>query len=162
MEIREITWTATLAVIIFFTGLLKIPALMPGFDFQLSAPFAVMIAGLFGFRRYFIAGLVSSTISFLLGLANPLNIAIALLFRLGVGGWLACWGRNRVALFTAGLFGSTLARICLAWALDLPPAPLLLAMLPGSIACGVAVLLMYKGLYNLVLRLGKQEYLVTK
>lgn len=160
MKTRELTWISMLAVIIFLTGLIKLPALVPGFDFQLSSPFAVMIASLFGFRRYFIAGIISSTVAFALGVSTPLHIAIAILFRLAVGAWLELLGRNRYTLFTAGIVGSTFARICLGWWLNLPIFPLLMAALPGALAGGVVVLLFYHPVKRFMVRIGKREFLV--
>ena len=44
------------------SGSFKIPGLVPGTEFQLSAPIAVAICGVFGFKKYIIAGGVGVSI----------------------------------------------------------------------------------------------------
>lgn len=45
--------TALLAVLIAISGSFKIPGFVPGTEFQLSAPIAVAICGVFGFKNIF-------------------------------------------------------------------------------------------------------------
>ena len=71
---RNLTNTALLSVIILLTGTLKLPSPFPGGEFQLSAPIAVLICALFGWKRYFLAGLVASLLGLLLGLHNPYSV----------------------------------------------------------------------------------------
>ncbi|MCI8287522.1 MAG: hypothetical protein HFH89_07710, partial [Lachnospiraceae bacterium] len=51
-KIREMTTTALLAVLLAVMGMFRLPSLLPGCEFQLSAPFAVCIAACFGFKKY--------------------------------------------------------------------------------------------------------------
>ena len=76
---------ALLTAFIAVTGAIKIPNVIPGVDFQLSAPLAVAICAVFGFKRYIVAGCLASVISLLLGTQTLLHVAIALQFRLWVG-----------------------------------------------------------------------------
>ena len=41
-------------------GAIKIPNVIPGIEFQLSAPLAVAICAVFGFKKYIIGGCLSS------------------------------------------------------------------------------------------------------
>ena len=44
MKTKDLTLTALLAVLLAIFGTFKIPGIVPGTEFQLSAPFAVCIA----------------------------------------------------------------------------------------------------------------------
>ena len=83
---KEIALIGMLTALITVTGIFKIPGILPGTEFQLSAPVAVAICASFGFRRYLISGLLASAVSFVLGLQNLLNIAVAMTFRVAAGG----------------------------------------------------------------------------
>ena len=52
--------TALLAVLIAVSGTFRIPGIVPGTEFQLSAPIAVAVCGVFGFKKYIIAGILAS------------------------------------------------------------------------------------------------------
>ena len=81
--------TALLAVLIAVSGTFRIPGIVPGTEFQLSAPIAVAICGVFGFKKYIIAGILASLMGLSLGTCTILNVAIQMSFRLGVGAfWL--------------------------------------------------------------------------
>lgn len=57
---RYISRTGILATIILLTGIIKIPSVLPGGEFQLSAPVAILICALFGFKSYITAGILAS------------------------------------------------------------------------------------------------------
>ena len=59
---KEITLTALLAVIIAISGTFKLPGLIPGTEFQMSAPIAIGICATFGFKRYITSGIIASVI----------------------------------------------------------------------------------------------------
>lgn len=77
--------TALLAVLIAVSGTFRIPGIVPGTEFQLSAPIAVAVCGVFGFKKYIIAGILASLMGLSLGTCNLLNVAIQMSFRLGKG-----------------------------------------------------------------------------
>lgn len=81
----DLAQISLLACLIIVTGMFKIPTGIPGSEFQLSAPIAVAIAAVFGFKRYFLAGIIASFILFVLGIHSILNVEISLIFRLTVG-----------------------------------------------------------------------------
>ena len=84
-QIRQITEIGILTAMITILGAIKIPNLVPGIEFQLSAPLAVAICAAFGFKKYIISGCLSSLIGLALGTQNFLSVAIAMQFRLVVG-----------------------------------------------------------------------------
>ena len=49
-QIRQITEIGILTAMITILGAIKIPNLVPGIEFQLSAPLAVAICAAFGFK----------------------------------------------------------------------------------------------------------------
>ena len=55
-----ITEVAILTAMITVLGAIKIPNVIPGIEFQLSAPLAVAICAVFGFKKYIISGCLSS------------------------------------------------------------------------------------------------------
>lgn len=129
----EMTKICTLASLIVITGIMKIPSPIPGSEFQLSAPIAVAIAAVFGFRRYITAGILASVIMFMTGLHTILNIEISLIFRMVAGGIIAIFGHSLPVLLLAGPLGTIVARLGLAWTLETEYWPLLLASIPGMI-----------------------------
>ena len=95
VSIHTIAEIGILTAMMTILGGIKIPNLIPGVEFQLSAPLAVAICAAFGFRKYIICGCLSSLIGLVLGTQNLLNVAIAMQFRLIVGlilwiGKIAC------------------------------------------------------------------------
>lgn len=137
MKTRDICEMALLVAIITVTGSFKLPSLFPGVEFQLSAPFAVAICAAFGFKKYIIAGCLSSLICLGLGTQNVLNVAIAMQFRLVVGFvlWLA---KNRMwSLIMAGPIASLLARVFLSVFVGKAMLAMLVLALPGCIFTAV-------------------------
>lgn len=59
-KIREISEIALLAAFIAVSGTFKLPSFIPGSEFQLSAPIAVAICGVFGIKKYLLAGILAS------------------------------------------------------------------------------------------------------
>ena len=81
---KELTLISLLAVIIAISGSFKIPGIIPGTEFQLSAPIAIAICAAFGFKRYIAAGVIASTINLIMGTHTILNIIVAMAFRVVV------------------------------------------------------------------------------
>ena len=139
MPIRFLTETALLGALITITGAIKLPGLLPGTEFQLSAPLAVAICAAFGFKKYIIAGILSSAVGLLLGTQTLFNVYVAMIFRLVVGGVLSCGGTSGLWCFSPVLLaqqplvflwrfswgrppGRFWPPLCLAW--FIPPSPL--------------------------------------
>ncbi|HAK74523.1 MAG TPA: hypothetical protein DCP36_15000 [Sporomusaceae bacterium] len=132
-NVRTLTETALLVALISVTGAVKLPGLVPGTEFQLSAPLAVAICAVFGFKRYIIAGILASAISLALGTSNLLNVFIAMVFRLTVGGLLTAFGTSWPVVSLAGPVGSAVARLALGGLLGKAAIPLVLAAIPGMV-----------------------------
>lgn len=135
---RWLVETALLAAFITVTGTFKIPGLIPGTEFQLSAPLAVAICTVFGFIKYISAGLISSAIGLILGTQNLFNITIALIFRVVIGIFLTVFGRNKLAVILAGPIASAAARLAMAPILGKAALPLVMAALPGMFYTALA------------------------
>ena len=94
--IVDVCETALLAALIGVSGSFKIPGLVPGTEFHLSAPIAVAICGVFGFKKYIIAGVLASLLSLALGTHTILNVTISMSFRLAVGAVWLLLGSSRL------------------------------------------------------------------
>lgn len=135
---RMLTETALLTALITVTGAIKLPGFIPGTEFQLSAPLAVAICGVFGFTKYMTAGILSSVIGLILGTQTILNVFIAMVFRVTVGIVIAVFGTSWPVLAIAGPLGSSLARLSIGGILGKAVIPLLLAAVPGMIYTALA------------------------
>lgn len=147
---RDLTQVALLATLISLTGMLKIPLGFPGTEFQLSAPIAVVIMSIFGFKKYFTAGVISSTILFLLGMHTIVHVAIAMIFRLVVGALIAAFGRNLVTISLAGPIATMTSRFILSFVLNVSYLPLLLSSVPGMVLTGLLSYPLYKTVRKLL------------
>lgn len=137
-NVRRLTETALLVTLISVTGAVKLPGLVPGTEFQLSAPLAVAICAVFGFKRYITAGILASVISLALGTSNLLNVFIAMIFRLTVGGMLTAFGTSWPVISIAGPVGSAIARLALGGLLGKAAIPLVIAAIPGMVYTAIA------------------------
>ena len=128
-----------LACFIIVAGFFKIPTGVPGSEFQLSAPIAVAIAAVFGFKRYFLAGIIASLLLLLLGVHTILNVEISLIFRLTVGLIILLCGTSYPVLMLAGPIGTIVARVGLAITLGIPFFPLIIPAIPGMVITALCV-----------------------
>lgn len=151
------TTTALLGVIILLAGMFKIPSPIAGGEFQLSAPLAVLICGYFGFKRYFLAGILASLLGFLLGTANLFNICIALIFRLVVGIIIYLGGPKLPILMVSGPLGTLAARFVISQMLHLEWWLLVMGAAPGMVFTAIAVALAYRPGEKLIRKYGILE-----
>lgn len=135
----DIAQISLLACFIIIAGMFKIPTGIPGSEFQLSAPVAVGIAAVFGFKRYFLAGIIASLLLLLLGIHTILNVEISLIFRLTVGLIIVFCGRSLPVLVVAGPIGTIVARIGLALTLGISSLPLIITAIPGMVITAFCV-----------------------
>lgn len=120
-------------VLLFISGLFKIPSPIPGTEFQLSAPLAVSIGRIRGFLHYLTIGIVTSIIGLISGLQNINNVIVAMVYRVVAGLILTFIKKDPLALILAGPMGTFVARLVLATILGVPWQPLVLAATPGMI-----------------------------
>ncbi|WP_425060472.1 hypothetical protein SCACP_11860 [Sporomusa carbonis] len=128
-----ITEIGLLTAFITITGTFKLPGLIPGTEFQLSAPLAVAICAVFGFGKYIMAGTLSSLIGLILGTQSLLNVFIAMVFRVVVGLILITLGRSWPVVVAAGPVGSIIARLALSGIVGKAVVPLVVAAAPGMV-----------------------------
>lgn len=144
IRLKDLTIMAMLAAVLALLGTFKLPSIIPGAEFQLSAPFAVCIAACFGFRRYFAIGILASVINLLLGTHTIINVAIAMVFRIVAGGIVAIFGTKPAVLIISGPMGTAAARVVLGLVImHTSPVPLLAAAVPGMAFTAVLAPVMY-------------------
>ena len=130
-KIRQLSEIALLAAFIAISGTFKLPSFIPGSEFQLSAPIAVAVCGVFGIKKYLLAGLLASTAGLLLGTQTIFNVLIAMLFRIVVALLYAAFGKSRLFYLLSGPVASADARLALGLIIGKAVYPLLAAALPG-------------------------------
>ena len=133
LKSSDITDIAMLAALLTVAGAIKLPSLLPGLEFQISAPLAVAICFVFGFKKYILVGILSSAISLALGTHNLFNVAIAMQFRLMVGLVYVLCGKHYWSIALAGPIGTFTARITLGLVLGKGVWALVAAALPGMV-----------------------------
>lgn len=133
ISIRELTTLALLTALITITGTLKLPGFFPGTEFQLSAPIAVAICGVFGIKKYLIAGILSSLLGLILGTQIIFSVLIAMIFRIVVAVIFYFIGDSKLFYIISGPLGTCMARLCLSVIIGKAAFLLILAALPGMI-----------------------------
>ena len=151
-KIREMTATALLAAILAVLGMFKLPSIIPGCEFQLSAPFAVCIAACFGFKRYIKIGILASAINLILGTHTIVNVTIAMIFRLVAGGVLSIFGVNPFTLAISGPLGTAAGRLVLGCISGTDSLVLIAAAVPGMAFTAAGVAVMYPVMRRLAVR----------
>lgn len=131
ISIRQLALDGVFTAVLTVLGMIRLPSVLPGAEFQLSAPYAVCLASLVGFRRYLGIGICSSVIQFALGSHTIWNVLVAMVFRIVAGLFVELCPFRKSALILAGPAGTGCARLVLAAIQHLPALPLLLAALPG-------------------------------
>ncbi len=132
-NIRQLSEIALLAACIAVSGTFKLPGIFPGSEFQLSAPLAVAICGVFGAKKYLLAGVLASAVGLLLGTATIFNVCIAMLFRAVVAILYFHFGKTKIFYIIAGPLASASARLALGLLIGKAVYPLLLSAVPGMI-----------------------------
>lgn len=141
-QIRQITEIGILTAMITILGAIKIPNLVPGIEFQLSAPLAVAICAVFGFKKYIISGCLSSLIGLALGTQNFLSVAIAMQFRLVVGFLLWICKNQMLGVILSGPIASTVARLTLSVYVGKGALAMVMLAVPGMIFTAVVAPIM--------------------
>ncbi len=131
--IHDLCEIALLTVLIQVSGLFRIPSIFPGGEFQLSAPIAVAICGVFGFKKYIIAGVLASCIGLILGTNNLFNVLIAMTFRVGTGVVWLLLGSSKLFYIISGPIGTIAARAVLSTVVGKGFLAMTAAAAPGMI-----------------------------
>lgn len=143
MSSKEITQISCIAAILSIFAMIKLPSIIPGMEFQLSAPVSLLILAFFGIKKYFIGGLLSSFILLALGIFNPINIIISIIFRLVAISIVYLLKINLISLIIASILGSTISRIILSQVLNLPVLIILINTIPGIIFTIITLIPIY-------------------
>lgn len=152
VNMKELTTTALLGVLILLSGSFKIPSPIAGGEFQLSAPIAVLICACFGFKRYIIAGVLASVLGMMLGMHNIINVLVQMVFRVVTGGTMALLGTNLLTVALSGPLGTFAARIVLWQVTGVSWIALTAAAVPGMIFTAVAAGAFYRPTQKLLAR----------
>lgn len=139
--IKILTTDALMTALLILTGMIKLPSFVPGAEFQLSAPFAIYIVTLLGFKRYLGIGVCASCIQLMLGTHTILNVIIAMAFRIIAGTIVTVFPNRKIGMLIAGPLGTTGARIILAQIIHIPVASVIGAAVPGMLFTVVCVYL---------------------
>lgn len=139
---KILTQDSIFVAILIILGMIKIPSVFPGAEFQLSAPYAVCLASMVGFKRYLGIGICASFIQFVLGTHSIYNVIVAMVFRIVVGMIIEWCPFKKAALIIAGSVGTACARVVMAYILSIPLQLLLAAAFPGMIFTAVVVVLL--------------------
>lgn len=113
MTSKDITQISVIAAILTILAVLKIPSIIPGLDFQLSAPAALLILAFFGIKKYFLGGLLSSVLLLIFGVFNPINVIISIIFRVIAIAVVYLLKINVLSLVLASVLGSLVSRLLL-------------------------------------------------
>lgn len=138
IQTKDLAQIALLASMLTVLGAVRLPSLLPGAEFQLSAPLAVAVCAVFGWRRYLTAGLIASAVSLLLGLQHPFHVLIALQFRVVVAVVLGLCGSGNLPVILAGPLGTLTARLTVSLVLGKAALALVMAALPGMALTALA------------------------
>ena len=157
-KVYTLVEVSLLAAFIVISGSFKIPTGIPGSEFQLSAPVAIAICAVFGFRKYLIAGVLSSCLLFMLGVHTLFNIEIAMVYRIVAGGIIAIFGTRLPVVFVAGPIGTVVARIVLALTLQIPALPLIIPAIPGMVFTALTSYPLMKVLQHVRQQTGGKQY----
>lgn len=131
--VRGISETALLSVLIAVSGAFKIPGFVPGSEFQMSAPIAVAVCGVYGAKKYIVAGLIASGLSLALGTHTFLNVLVAMTFRLVVALVWIFLGSRKIFYIFSGPLGTMAAREAISLILGKGFYALVVAAFPGMI-----------------------------
>ena len=153
VTVRDISETALLSVLIAVSGAFKIPGFVPGSEFQMSAPIAVAVCGVYGAKKYIVAGLIASGLSLALGTHSFFNVLVAMTFRLVVALTWTFLGSGKIFYTFSGPMGTIAARGAISLILGKGFYALVVAAFPGMIftmisSCFFAKLLRHCRLRN--------------
>ena len=152
LKVREMTETAMFAALLAVLGMLKLPSVIPGCEFQLSAPFAVCVAACFGFKRYIQIGVLASAVNLLTGTHSIVKVWISMIFRIVAGGILAVFGVHPITIAISGPVGTAAGRLVLGGITGTNPLALIAAALPGMAFTAVGAAVMYPVMKRLTRR----------
>lgn len=159
---KEITLVALLSVIIAISGNFKLPGLIPGTEFQMSAPIAIGICATFGFKKYITSGIIASFINLVMGTHTILNVIVSMAFRIVAGGIISTLGVSFLVVSLAGPIGTFFGRIVMSFITKASLKALVIAAFPGMIYTLISSYIIYKLIENIVKKTPYNSYIKNK
>lgn len=159
---RELTLISLLAVVIAISGIFKLPGLIPGTEFQMSAPIAIGICATFGFKRYIYSGIIASFINLLMGTHTILNIIVAMIFRIVAGGLIGIFGSSILVVTIAGPVGTFVGRIIMSFITGASLKALIFAASIGMVYTAISSYLVFKLIKNITINTSYKEFIIRK
>lgn len=159
---RELTIISLLSVIIAISGTFKLPGLIPGTEFQMSAPIAIGICATFGFKRYISSGIIASFINLLMGTHTILNVIVAMTFRIVGGGLIGILGTSILVVTIAGPIGTFVGRIVMSFITGTQLKALLISASVGIFYTAISSYLVYKLIKKIAMHTPYKDFIVTK
>ena len=159
---KEITLVALLSVIIAISGNFKLPGLIPGTEFQMSAPIAIGICATFGFKKYITSGIIASFINLVMGTHTILNVIVSMVFRIVAGGIISTLGVSFLVVSLAGTIGTFFGRIVMSFITKASLKALVIAAFPGMIYTLISSYIIYKLIENIVKKTPYNSYIKNK
>lgn len=156
---KEITLVSLLSVIIAISGTFKLPGLIPGTEFQMSAPIAIGICATFGFKKYITSGIIASFINIVMGTHTILNVIIAMVFRIVAGGIISSLGNGVLVVSLAGPIGTFIGRIVMSVITGTSLKALVIAVFPGMIYTLISSYFIYKVIENVIKKTPYNNYI---
>ena len=153
-SVQRLALDGILTAVLVLLGMIKLPSLIPGAEFQLSAPYAVCLAAVVGFRRYLGIGICSSVIQLVLGTHTLWNVVIAMVFRVAAGSIAAGKPGGRAGILLAGPVGTACARLVMSALLRVPALPLMAAAVPGMVFTVVCTAAFYRVFTRIIAKSG--------
>ncbi|MEG2984405.1 MAG: hypothetical protein RR835_06880 [Peptostreptococcaceae bacterium] len=159
---RELTLISLLSVIIAISGIFKLPGIIPGTEFQMSAPIAIGICATFGFKRYIFSGIIASFINILMGTHTILNVIISMTFRIVGGGLIGMLGTSIIVVTLAGPVGTFAGRIVMSFITGTAFKALIIAASVGMLYTAISSYVIFKLIKNITIKTPYKNFIASK
>lgn len=160
-KIRELTLISLLSVIIAISGIIKLPGIIPGTEFQMSAPIAIGICATFGFKRYIFSGIIASCINLLMGTHTILNVIVAMSFRIVGGGLIGIFGNGIIVVTTAGPVG-TLGRVVMSYITGVQAKALIISASIGMLYTAMLSYITFKLIKSITIKTPYKNFILDE
>lgn len=161
-RIRELTLISLISVIIAISGIFKLPGIIPGTEFQMSAPIAIGICATFGFKRYVFSGIIASFINLLMGTHTLLNVIAAMIFRIVGGGLIGIFGNGIIVVTTAGPVGTICGRIVMSFITGVPAKVLIISAFIGMVYTAILSYITFKLIKHITIKTPYKNFILDE
>lgn len=161
-KIRELTLISLLSVIIAISGIIKLPGIIPGTEFQMSAPIAIGICATFGFKRYIFSGIIASCINLLMGTHTILNVIVAMSFRIVGGGLIGIFGNGIIVVTTAGPVGTIFGRVVMSYITGVQAKVLIISASIGMLYTAMLSYITFKLIKSITIKTPYKNFILDE